>query len=305
MSLRTAGLHLAVLGLVACSAGKSASLEPIVTGLLVPQPVDQETYAETLTAMAVLDDGGYLQVQLAISNIGIGSGKGACRVLWVPAKGTPQTAQTTVDREGWSARPDRLKVGRCSATITEGLYTVHAPLDPPVRIELHATPQRHHPPGHRIQADDDFHVTEVLVPFANATVHIGDTRRSGRGYADRSRSTALPGDLATRWVRVRRLSSAGLLMLSRTPPSGPPQVWRWREGKTAEPASLVAERVGDAWRITAPGTPPILTEGLIYRHAPVEDQGMLSGMIRAIIGNPVTYTYRIPGGVLEVTHVNE
>ena len=43
---------------------------------LNPQPLDDESNGETFTKIADLSDGTYIQLQLAVSNIGMGDGAG-------------------------------------------------------------------------------------------------------------------------------------------------------------------------------------------------------------------------------------
>ena len=293
---------------------------------LVPKLLDAETYAETFSAIADLHDGTYVQVQMAVTNVGPGSGKGACRALVVPPGGKAWTDQENFDRDEWrfeAGPPAALHIGRCTLSARPDALDFDVRLaDSRVRVVLKMAASRHAPPGHRIEADGDFYDSVVLVPWADARVDLtvpgGPKRRgmTGRGFSDRSRSTALPGDVANRWVRVRALAGdAAQLVLARFPPDGGRvDGWRWDVGWGAArrldhlaltPRGAIRER--GAWHVKVGGLGPVeyTSAELIHRNAPVEDQGVLGALVGAVIGNPVTYTYRIPGGVMEVTIVDE
>jgi hypothetical protein len=96
---------------------------------LEPQNNGQESYSETYTAFADLNDGTYALLQLLFTNAGLGSGKAACRMLVVPngAEGSNSSAQYS--REEWSAKPSHLKVGACRIRSTEDKTIFHAQTD--------------------------------------------------------------------------------------------------------------------------------------------------------------------------------
>ena len=50
-------------------------------GHILPEPLPGDEYAETFTFVADLDDGTYVQLQLAVTNLGPGAGTGLCRAL--------------------------------------------------------------------------------------------------------------------------------------------------------------------------------------------------------------------------------
>jgi hypothetical protein len=151
---------------------------------------------------------------------------------------------------------------------------------------------------------------------------------SGFGYMDHSRSTTLPKQIASRWVRFRGLGDGdSVLLLARNLPDGGLRGWVWREQEPfPRPLSkLKLTRVDD--RDQAKGyviegaagdlTFEIKVESQIYRYAPVEEYGFLGVLARSVVGNPVTRTYRAAvsmtdaaapsavakRGILEVAHV--
>ena len=290
--------------------------------LMQPRLRDEESFAETWSAMAVLDDGGYVQAQLGVSNVGPGSERGICRLLYAPQGQTPWTANTKVDREAWRVSPEgALIIGTCQGEVSDRALRLSGTVgEAQFSLTLSERPRRIEPPGHHIELDDDFYTSTLLIPWAPAKVSLtlpsgATVEATGRGYADHSRATALPGDLARQWVRVRRLTPGqGMLALLRYPADAeqPPEGWIWREGEDKPRAitesgldSLGPINADRAWRLRLGQDPSTDAGSLIYRAAPVEDQGMLAPFIEAVIGNPVTYTYAVPGGVMEVTIVDE
>ena len=83
---------------------------------LEPSPMSDETYAETYTAVAALEDGSFVLLQLLFTNAGIGSGRGGCRALWVPPGQAGINTSQSGDRGNWSydASASTLNVGDCS-----------------------------------------------------------------------------------------------------------------------------------------------------------------------------------------------
>ena len=302
-------------------------------GLLEPELLDRETFTETFTAIADLQDGTYVQAQVAVTNAGPGDGKGACRVLVVRPGAAPWTAAVELDRSDWgfSARPvPTLRMGTCRWSAGDTLEATAAVGGGRVAITLQSRARRVRPPDHRVAAGDDFYRSELLVPWAPARAELVLPGQppllvSGHGYADHSRATALPGEVATRWVRFRALDvSRSFLLLARFPPGGgPPKGWTWRQGEPAPTplGTLRLDRTGGterapAWRVQLEGpTGPRVVETAApsYRYDPVGEHGLLGRLVGALVGRPITWTYRAtmtPGsgaeplpGILEVTVV--
>ena len=84
---------------------------------LQPSPLSGETYAESFTAIAEMQDGTYVLLQVFFSNAGLGDQKGACRALLVPASGTAQNLGESVKQGEWSYQSEprpSLRVGACT-----------------------------------------------------------------------------------------------------------------------------------------------------------------------------------------------
>ncbi|HET6347315.1 MAG TPA: hypothetical protein VFH51_20450, partial [Myxococcota bacterium] len=147
----------------------------------------------------------------------------------------------------------------------------------------------------------------------------------GFGYADHSRSTTLPAELARGWLRFRGFAAGcSTLFLARLPPGeGPLQGYLWRDGaaaprpvagltanlppEDAPPSAVVVQVQGKDTTFTLRG------RRLLYRDAPLEGYGLAGKILGAYIGRAVTQTYeavleqagacgRIPG-ILEVDHI--
>jgi hypothetical protein len=221
-----------------------------------------------------------------------------------------------LDRDEWrheAGPPSTLVMGRCRArALPDALEVEAAAGGGRASLQLAAGPRAVRPPGGRVEVDGAFDEAEVLVPWADVRADIAVPGRPerlalpGRGHADHSRGTAMPKALARRWVRVRDLRG-GTLLIARSPADGgPPVGWRWTSGDEAPVplGAFEAEGEGDTWRVALPDR-QWRTERLLFRHAPIEEQGFLGALVRPLVGNPVTRTFRTAEGLLEVTTVDE
>jgi hypothetical protein len=305
------------IGVWACSAMVAAWLVPTSAAgakeILQPNLERDKTFSESYTLIADLGDAAYVQLQLAVSNIGMSSGRGACRALVVERGKPAWTEALEVSRSDWSYEPGAkptLRVGECSLESAE--HTVlRASFDrAEMVLELDAPMRPTRPLDRRIVVGGRFYESDILIPWAAARLRMtpkGGTERilEGHGYGDHSRSTTLPGNLARRWVRFRGLSDSGsMLMLARFPTeTDRVDGWLWSQDED-EPVALTSVRLTPSegaggqgqWLIRAETVSgaiyEIKTGEQLYRYAPVEDGGMMARMLKRVIGNPVTYTYR-------------
>lgn len=294
--------------LVLLLLGGTAEANPVLRPNLLPD----EAFAETFSFFVDAEDGTYAHVQLGISNVGPGSKKGGCRAM-IARPGRPTYVRSkVVEAAAWrhEAEDDRLVVGDCEARRGETLLVTARHGAERVRIELRADAARTRAPALSFGTKGGFFESEVLVPSAPASleiVHEGERHRSeGHGYADHSRSKAMPREVAKTWVRFRKVSAeAPVLVLVREAPSGSHEGWLRRpsaggsgsersiarfqlqggESKGQERAfRIMLDAEGGPWRITS--------RQLLYRQAPIEEQGVLGKMVSPVVGNPVTYVYR-------------
>ncbi len=299
----------------------------VEAGIPKPRLTSDESFAETYTVVADLE-GTYVQLQLAITNAGMGSAHGLCRLLVVGALGHATSAAATFDREQWHADGGQLVVGPCSLSGSSKSMLVSVLLQGHrVDLELESPAVPTPLPG--VEHGEDFYQADLLVGWARANAELqleGGTKQHlrGFGYADHSRGTMLPKDLARGWLRFRGLSQdCPVDLLVRWPPKGGPEGWLWRRDAPT-PARL------DTLRVKLPpaaGTPTIATAidaaglsanatfgELLFRHAPAKEFGFLGRLVSHWVGSTTTRTFRgsivgLPGcpgsaGIIELSHLD-
>lgn len=295
-------------------------------GVFEPEFESSEYYGESFTIVADLDNGAYVQIQLTFSNAGLGDGKGLCRMLYVPSEGSAITGSKRFDRDEWShSQADQrstLTVGPCRLAGGPSATHVEAKLgDTRLALSIESKAKRVRPPNSAVEVEDGFWKYNVLIPRARA---IGELETKGRTtalqgwtFVDQARSTALPGDIATSWVRYRGLKGdAPALVLVRRTPEGEARGFIWRLGGSA-PEALAAmtldvpnDRSTSTPRTVTVGGQKIVTERKLYRFAPLEEYSFFRFIAGAVVGNPVTRTFRATSdapnrGILEIQHVDD
>jgi hypothetical protein len=313
---------------VATAATAASAAPAVANGLLQPAELPSDEYAETFTFVADLDDGTYVQLQLAVTNLGPGSGIGLCRALVKRPAEAAWTRHERRGRSGWSygARADGevLSVGGCSAR--SGAQTVVRAALGGRSVELtFPGPLFELAPPTVIRVRDREYRAWVLQAFTPVTARLEGFRvpgpQPGGGYADHSRTTVPAGALGRRWVRFRALRPPNrLLMLARELPDGRwDPAWIWRQGEAPRPLAgvelLRARGAGGAWSVAlrdGPATDTVSTGQRLFRHAPLDDLGPLAWVVKAVMDVPVTTTYRATlaapapaDGVLEVSILGE
>jgi hypothetical protein len=291
--------------LVAASALVGAAIR--APAPLAFEAVPDEIYAEQVGLVVDLADGAYLAMQFGVSNVGPGDGKGVCRFTLVDRSGAVVQGERIVERHQWryDAASQTLHMGACKAT-SDGALVMRAELaEGTIEARLASVPKRT-----RVMATtsgSDFYELDTLVLWSDAVVEIaiGDEKRTvkGRGYADHSRSKILPNKLAKQWLRFRGLDSADpRVLVVRIPPSGPVDGWHHAGsfGRSTVTRAQLQKAEKGGWRALVEGDRGqwrLTTTTLLDRFAPVEERGpVLGSVIGALVGNPVTYTFR---GVLE------
>ena len=279
-------------------------------GLLEPSLLPADDYAETYTFVADLDDGAYVQVQLSVTNLGPGSGHGICRALWVPPTGRPFTAHARVDRSGLShgAGPpgEWLRIGPCQAVAGDALSVEATVGGRTVRLRYARPAAPELPPSDVIALGGREHRTQLLLAASAVEARLEKEGREplsrrGGGYADHSVSLVEPKGLAKRWVRFRALrEGSSTLLLAREAFAGDfAPLWRRTAGAYRSGGRFALERLGDRDRPTftatfegEAGRFAIRTRRLLFRHAPVEELGLVGKLVGPLVGAPVTYTFR-------------
>ncbi len=292
-------------------------------------PDDVETYSETFTFIADLAGGTYVQLQLNVTNAGVGSNMGNCRVLIIEPGKQPYTATTKLESDEWRFQAPTLFMGPCQARAGDSTTVIGEVEGMRFFLELKAPARRVRPPNAELKNDDTYYLTEVLVPRGEASFKWqpkggGEKRLSGHGYADHSRGTMLPAHAARGWVRFRGLgSTCSTLLLVRYPPKGSPQGWWWPASGQAQRLSSLelqlpdakAQKLPELSLLSGEAQLKVLPADLLYRFAPAEQYGLAGKVVSAWAGKVVTRTFRaeltgVPGcegnlpGILEVSHVD-
>ena len=305
-------------GLRALLVGALLSLPGVAAagGVLGLSFDSSDRYGESFTFVADADDGTYVTVNLSVTNIGPGSRTGICRATVLRPGKPAWSPQTRMGAKEWGYTPDTdtLKLGTCTAQATDAGLTVDAALDNGrVTLEYAKKPEPWSPEGSVVENGKDRYRHEVLLGASPVKLTLQVPKSAavtlaGGGYADHSRSTVAPAKLAKRWVRFRAMKGPQhMVVLAREGQEGdyaPVYVW---EGKGAARLleSFTVTQTGtkekSTWRAELTdrdGKPALTLRGtsLLQRSAPVESLGVLSGLVRPVVGSPVTYLLR---GVME------
>ncbi len=299
--------------------------------LLAPVMDDDEYYSETFTVFADLKNGAYVYGQIGISNIGPGNRRGICRMLIVETEKESLDQSVIVDSDEWffDEQPEqRLQVKDCKLIYSSHQETLEFSgviKDTQISILLNRSLEKHQAPFNQIHTESGYYHSDILVPWAIASVSYEisgqKVRAAGYGYADHSRSTLLPAQIAHQWLRFRGLNGGhSMLFLARQVEAKTSfEGWAWSQ---TEEAASVVQRVSlfeishQHWHINISDDDAqytINTETRLLRYAPLEDQGFFVKVLSYAIGNPVTYTYRailtLPNGIkipgiLEIARIN-
>ena len=312
---------LAVLSVVAMSAHAGP--------ILKPQPLPDEAYGEAYTAVASLEDGSFVLLQLMFSNAGVGSRKAACRALWVPPGKAGINASQKIDSDNWSynSANDTLTAGTCSLGTNGSSIKFSARLpDLSVALNIATSLRTVKPPNHRVNVKQAFYQAELLVPAARATASIkaGGQIVNTRGMAhlDHSLSNVLMPNAASCWMRFRGFfgESPTLAQVRVAPDGGPADGWIWPLNDSAPtPLSNAQIKIGrtDKGRptlsVTGSSTLEVAPSRQLYRYRPAEAYGALGRLASPWIGDPTTTTYRARGttskgsvsGILEVLEIDD
>jgi hypothetical protein len=308
-------------------AGLSVGAVRHAPSVFLPTLSGRDAYGESHTFIADLDDGTYVHISLAITNLGPGGLKGICQGRVVPPRGPAWRAFTRVGRDGWSWKGgdgEHLQIGPCSAWLAGGETRVEVPLEgSSVRLLFSAIPRGRAGRDTVVVQGTDLYRSEIFLSRTPVTATLALPGRppwsaSGSGYYDHSRSTIPPRQIARRWVRFRALRGPRpLLLLGREGPDGRMgPVWTCRGPSDCRVEdSFEVERTGGdsapTFRVSVrgEGRTLTLTSGrLIYREAPIEDLGIIGKLVAPFVGSPVNYVCRAQAtgegdpidGVLEV-----
>lgn len=278
-----------------------------------PLPLSEETYTESRTLIGVLKGGSYIHVQMMVTNVGLGSQKGVCKLLWLRPGHEPMSAVEKGSREQWlfDSQSESLTVNRCNMRNTKfGVVLTGRVEECHFEMKFSKRAQRVSLPQVTTATSDSLYEYELNIPWSDVQVQWtgpeGHTAQlEGRGFMDHSRSTAMPRELASRWLRFLGLERGREVIIRLRYPSKmelptgwllrgkSPQPVRWQNvvvrGLDTMPSSETFEfslQVGH-------DTYTIRIEKTLYRYAPLEEMnGLLAAMVRPFVGRPETSTYQ-------------
>ena len=297
------------------------------TNFLQPQYDTDEYYSETFTVFADIPDGQYLYAQIGISNLGPGDRNGFCRIMLAKPEQQTFNHSKIYKNSGWhysSLENETLKIGDCALEKNKsGIVFTGTLENKSLMVNLQSKPTFHAIPHNKLRKKDGRYQPDILVPWSRAKARLNEHSLSGFGYADHSISTLLPASLAFRWIRIRAINEGNAhLALVRYPDNkNRPHLnfsgWIWQQKQQPKllkhvqytPSTLPKVSLGyDEQTMSVSAT------DLLFRQAPLEENGVLGTLLSKIIGNPVTYTYRASiktsqgkhfSGILEVANTNE
>ena len=302
------------------AAGPEAHLKPVV--------LEQDEYAESFTFIADLDDGTYVQLQLAVTNLGPGERTGACRALVARPDKPVWTENKRFDHDEWRhlKKPgvERLEVGPCSVESGAGTEVKVVLAEARVTLSFPKPLAPVAPPSDTLTIGKRQHRTWLLQPFTRVRAALAlpgqsPLELSGGGYADHSRGNVATKSLARRWLRFRGLRGEPrvLLLARESIEGGFDPAWIWIEGSAPRPferfsLARTGTKKAPGWTAALSGSleAQLSSTSLLYRYAPVEELGALGWLVSPVVGSPVTYTHRAElklqgraplSGILEVS----
>ena len=267
---------------------------------LEPHLLQPEAYSETYGFVFSMDENSHLVVQLSVSNLGLGDQNGMCRILYLH-NGKSWSFDALYNNEMWSFTPPAsLEMGTCRMSLKGDSLELSAELNKSTfAATLHGNINVVEPPNHLIQTSDGFFDQQILVRWGKAilTVDMEDQppiESAGFGCMYRFWVTALPPELAYRWIKVFGLDETGAdLLVVRFPPKQEKAIgWNWFAHSNLPTPAQQLEYDGKVIKIeTSAGKYIITLKEQLDRHAPVENIGFWGFLVESWIGNPVTYTY--------------
>ena len=274
-------------------------LTALIASPIIPQNSGDESYSESFTAFADLDDGSYVLVQFLFTNAGMGTDKAGCRILHVPKgkKGNNSSAQFS--KKEWQSSAKRLQVGECylqkgvRRTVFHGQTdagTVNLRFDAPiVKKKLND--------GTINIGKKSFYEQDILIMTAKvkAEIAIGGTKKTIEGYAqlDHSRSNALLPDIAKKWIRFRGFrGKTPFFAQLRVSPKGVKKGWVYDYNNQKESSISNVQLGADPILTFDQGSLVLSPARIIYEYQPLKSYGVLGSLAKAWVGNPTTRTYR-------------
>jgi len=274
-----------------------------------PRPITAERWTESFSVIADLTGGVFVKVNQLISNVGIGDGKSACRIV-LHRSGLEAESLSDDFGDDWTADGAKksLKVGSCLVINAPQGLRVQAELEGlAVDMQFAERAKRVQGPGGVLSDGDSFYEYDIALPWSPVTARL--TREGqvetlqGFGFSDHSRATSMPRDIAYQWFRFLGLQKTDSLMfrVRALNPGKDMTGWRWAQSETGPSVGMprivgletVPEGAGFKFDVIfGEDVYQVSVDELVLHFAPLDELGLLGVMIRPWLGNPETRTYR-------------
>lgn len=289
----------------------------------IAHPSKSSWYSEQWSLSLWADNGYYVHVQFIISNVGMGSGKGAVKVEVTKASGERASRNQNLG-DDWQVSSDRfnLKFGSASLSGQGSDWQVTAG-DEQIRVDLKLTPlARGFLPGNKGNLASGSHGRYDLVLLApilsaTGTLTIGGEKMTitARGMADHSWTTIRPDRLAKNWLKFKFFTGDLVAIFAGFTTPGSDSVidrsWLWvaqksepilqasnvqvqivpgfRDTKTKAGYVLPSEVRIVASDATPRGTIRIMTKGLLQRKDMLNNLSWLERAAVGLVSEPIDY----------------
>jgi len=294
-----------------------------------PAVLPSKSYSEVYKLSALYDDQTFVQVQMMITNVGLGDSNAACELLVLRPEDKPSKTCRRFKKTSWSfltAPNPTLSIGPCRLSQEGASSKCLIAFDSIVAAISIDKPTGLMQPPDTIVADKaskKFYINEVLVPWTRLTTvlrmpGLPQKQLKGSGMLEHSRSVGYPKDFSNGWISFYGSGAAGSQFLAEfhfpADKASPAAGWTWSNlDQMPKPLlGLQMVRKMNLPVVTAPRALFVISgEQSLFRYSIVDELGPLLGnVVRLIIGNPVTRYYRAqaranPGqqpieGVLEI-----
>ena len=298
--MRFGPIALILIGMMVASAAEAA---PPIT----PRPLKQESYGESITGVALLENNTYLLVQVLLTNAGFGSEKPVCRGLIVPPSGKTWNKASRGDDDDWSVNKgkNQLKALDClirgGGADTEYKVTVEGVtlhLRSPEALSARKTP------GNRIKTADGIFEYDLWMRWSPVKVTLRGQGlqkwdNPGNMYVDHTRSNLAMKDVADSWLRFRGFRGENRVVFqARKLKNRAFTGWYWPENKGSAigiKGKAIQRKVSrgkeEVTLTLSAGDSRVSTQQLLFSYKPVDEFGVLGKMAKPFIGDPIVRTY--------------
>lgn len=165
---------------------------------IIPQPGEEEAYLERYTIRVNMDGGGWIGIDMTLSNLGFGDGHGAFDVgIELPEQKKYKQVKK-VGRDQWSSAADKfaLKIGQTqiSAIDKDNYVVTHEDGELKMELRFKNTIPMWSPGRGQIDVKDGYFKYHILAPRASVT---GKVIKDGKTYEIKATANAFIDHTAT------------------------------------------------------------------------------------------------------------